>query len=93
MEQIVNLEQTIKEISEKSGISIDQSKAALTVVLGLLKAKMPDALGGQLEGLLLGHPLNVADIVKEVSADKLSELKGNASEKIDDLKDSFKKLF
>ena len=87
------MEEIIKVISEKAGISSDQSKAALTVVLGLLKEKMPDALGGQLEGLLLGHPLNVADIVKEVSSDKLSELKDNASEKIDDLKDSFKKLF
>jgi hypothetical protein len=87
------MEDLIKTISEKAGISADQSKSALTVVLGLLKEKMPDALGGQLEGLLTGKELDWSSIVKEVSADKLGDLKGAASEKIDDLKDSFKKLF
>lgn len=87
------MEELLKLISERAGLSSDQSKSALTTILGLLKEKMPDALGGQLEGLLLGKDLDVASIVKEVSADKLDDLKGAASDKLDDLKDSFKKLF
>ena len=87
------MEEIIKSISEKAGITTDQSKAALTQVLSLLKEKMPDALGGQLEGLLLGKELNVTSIVKEASADKMEDIKGAASEKLEDLKDSFKKLF
>jgi hypothetical protein len=87
------MEDIIKEIAAKAGINPDQSKLALDTVLGLLKAKMPESLGGQLEGLLSGKELNVSSIVKEVSADKLGDLKDSASEKLDDLKDSFKKLF
>lgn len=87
------MEDIIKEIAAKAGINADQSKLALDTVLGLLKSKMPESLGGQLEGLLSGKELNVSSIVKEVSADKLGDLKDSASEKLDDLKDSFKKLF
>ena len=87
------MEEIIKTISERAGLSADQSKSALTVVLGMLKEKMPDALGGQLEGLLVGKEIDWSRIVKEISAEKLDDLKGAASEKLDDLKDSFKKLF
>ncbi len=87
------MDKIIKTISDTVGITTDQSKAALTQVLSMLKEKMPDSLGGQLEGLLLGKELNIASIVKEASADKMDDIKGAASEKLDDLKDSFKKLF
>jgi hypothetical protein len=87
------MEELIKSISEKAGITADQSKTALNTVLGALKDKMPSALGGQLEGLLQGKELNVTSIIKEASADKMGDLKESASEKLDDLKDSFKKLF
>jgi len=87
------MEEIIKEIAAKAGISGDQSKLALDTVLGLLKSKMPEALGGQLEGLLSGKELNLTSVIKEVSGDKLDDLKDSASEKLDDLKDSFKKLF
>ncbi|HVD96818.1 MAG TPA: hypothetical protein VNB90_01355 [Cytophagaceae bacterium] len=87
------MEDLIKTISERSGFSADQSKAALTVVLSVLKDKMPTSLGGQLEAILTGKQLDVASIIKELSADKFQDLKGSAEEKLDDLKDSFKKLF
>ncbi|MCU0429436.1 MAG: hypothetical protein MUF42_05640 [Cytophagaceae bacterium] len=87
------MEEIVKEIASKAGINADQSKLALDTVLQLLKAKMPEALGSQLEGLLAGKELNISSVVKEVSADKLEDLKESASDKLDDLKDSFKKLF
>jgi hypothetical protein len=87
------MEEIVKEIASKAGINADQSKLALDTVLQLLKSKMPEALGSQLEGLLAGKELNISSVVKEVSADKLEDLKESASDKLDDLKDSFKKLF
>jgi uncharacterized protein (DUF2267 family) len=87
------MEELIKSISEKAGINADQSKTALSAVLGALKDKMPSSLGSQLENLLAGKELDFASILKEVSADKMGDLKEAASDKLDDLKDSFKKLF
>lgn len=87
------MEELIKSISEKTGISPDQAKTALSTVLGALKDKIPASIGSQLEGLLAGKELDFASILKEVSSDKVGDLKDAASEKLDDLKDSFKKLF
>ena len=87
------MEELIKNIAAKAGISPEQSKTALTTVLGALKDKVPASLGTQLEDLLAGKELNVASIIKEISSDKVGDIKEAASEKLDDLKDSFKKLF
>ena len=87
------MEELIKSISAKTGISADQAKTALNTVLGALKDKVPASLGGQLESLLAGKELDFSSILKEVSADKVGDLKEAASEKLDDLKDTFKKLF
>ncbi len=91
--KIKTMEELIKSISEKTGISADQAKTALNTVLGALKDKIPASLGGQLEDLLAGKELNISSIIKEVSSDKMGDMKEAASEKLDDLKDSFKKLF
>ena len=54
------MEELIKSISEKTGISADQAKTALNTVLGALKDKVPTSLGGQLEDLLAGKELNIS---------------------------------
>ncbi|HSZ24276.1 MAG TPA: hypothetical protein VK766_01085 [Cytophagaceae bacterium] len=69
------MEEITKIISEKTGISEVQAKDALRVVLELLKDKMPNALGSQLEGLLQGNELNLSDIVKDVSSGEMNNLK------------------
>jgi hypothetical protein len=82
------MEKVIKKISKKAGIKDEQSLAALTAILGMLKQKMPDSLGGQLEGLLLGHELNLTEVFKEVSVHKIEEMKETASHKIEEIKET-----
>lgn len=47
------MEELIKSVTEKAGISGDQAKTAVSAVLEFLKTKLP-GIGGQLEGLLGG---------------------------------------
>jgi hypothetical protein len=47
------VEELIKQVTEKAGISGDQAKTAVSTVLEFLKGKVP-GIGGQLEGLLGG---------------------------------------
>jgi hypothetical protein len=47
----------IMQVSQKTGITPEQSKGAVDTVLGFLKNKVP-ALGGQLDGLLSVNPVD-----------------------------------
>lgn len=47
------MDELIKTVSEKAGISGDQAKSAVTSVIDFLKAKMP-MIGEQVQGLLSG---------------------------------------
>lgn len=58
------MEQLIKMVSEKTGISADQAKGAVDTVLGFLKDKIP-GIGGQLDGLLSGDLGCLADMAKD----------------------------
>jgi hypothetical protein len=51
------MDEIIKLVSEKAGISQEQAKTAVTTVMGFLKDKLPAPLAGQLEGLLGGQGL------------------------------------
>lgn len=48
------MEELIKMISDKAGISSEQATTALNTVTGFLKEKMPGGLGGQVEDYLKG---------------------------------------
>ncbi len=39
---------------EKTGISTEQARTAVTTVVGFLKGKLPAPLAGQIDGLLAG---------------------------------------
>lgn len=63
------MEELIKKVSEKAGISGDQAKSAVSSVIEFVKGKVP-MLGDQLQGLLGGgeggNPVaNVADSLKK----------------------------
>ncbi len=58
------MEQLIKLVSEKTGISSDQAKGAVDTVLGFLKDKIP-GIGGQLDGLMSGNLGGLADMAKD----------------------------
>ncbi len=48
------MENIIKLITEKAGISEGQAKSALDTVVGYLKDKMPGGIGAQVESFLHG---------------------------------------
>ena len=56
------MEELIKLVSERSGISTEQARSAVQTVAGFLKDKLPPALAAQVEPLLEGGASNdVAD--------------------------------
>ena len=48
------MEELIKKVTEKTGISPDQAKTAVTTVLGFLKDKLPAPIAGQIENAIGG---------------------------------------
>ncbi len=48
MDELVNL------VSQKTGLSKDQSKAAVDTVIGYLKTRLPPPVAGQIDALLSG---------------------------------------
>jgi hypothetical protein len=48
-------DELVKLVAQKTGISQEQAKMAVTTVLGFLKDKLPAPIGGQLEALLSGQ--------------------------------------
>ena len=48
------MEELIKQVTAKAGISEDQAKSAITTVLGFLKDKLPAPIAGQLDNVVGG---------------------------------------
>jgi hypothetical protein len=46
------MEELIKQIVSKTGISESQARSAAETVVGFLKGKLPDAVGSHLDGAL-----------------------------------------
>jgi hypothetical protein len=55
------MEQIIKLVTEKAGISESQAKSAIDTVVGFLKDKMPGGIGSQVESFLKSGG-NIGDI-------------------------------
>jgi hypothetical protein len=48
------MEELVKLVAEKTGLSEDVSRQAVEVVLGFLKQRLPDPIAGRLDDLLAG---------------------------------------
>jgi uncharacterized protein (DUF2267 family) len=48
------MEELIKQISQKTGISEDQARQAITMVADFLKQRLPAPIAQQIDGLLSG---------------------------------------
>lgn len=48
------MDELVKLVAEKTGISTEQARTAVTTVVGFLKGKLPAPLAGQIDGLLAG---------------------------------------
>lgn len=48
------MEELIKQVAERTGISEQQARGAVDTVLGFLKTRLPEPIAGQLDGLVVG---------------------------------------
>ena len=48
------MDELIRQVVERSGISEQQARGAVDTVLGFLKTRLPEPLAGQLDGLVGG---------------------------------------
>ncbi|MEO7970175.1 MAG: DUF2267 domain-containing protein [bacterium] len=48
------MEELIKQVSAKTGISEEQARGAVTTVLGFLKDRLPEPVAGQLDNVVAG---------------------------------------
>ena len=60
------MDELVKLVSEKTGLSEEMSRMAVEVVLGYLREKLPDPIAGQIDSLLSGAGLaeGAEDLVK-----------------------------
>ncbi len=49
------MDELIKLVVKKTGISEEQAKKAIETVIGFLKTKLPAPIAGQLDGILKGE--------------------------------------
>ena len=54
------MDEIIKQVSEKTGLSADQAKSAVDAVIGVLKTKLPAPIAGQIDSLLGGGTADAA---------------------------------
>ena len=60
------MDELIKTVAQKAGISADQAKAAVETVMKFLKDKLPGPVGSQIEGVLKGGALSSQGISKKL---------------------------
>lgn len=73
------MEQLIKMVADKTGISEAQATTAVNTVVGFLKDKMPAGLGSQLDSLMkggTGSMTDMADSLKDKIGDKIGGMFG-----------------
>ena len=54
------MDQIVKLVQEKAGISEDQARTAVSTVVGFLKDKLPAPIAGQIDGVLGGDLMGQA---------------------------------
>lgn len=57
------MEELIQQVTEKTGITIDQAKGAISTVVDHLKDKLPMGLGDKIESFLQGGSSSTEDFV------------------------------
>ena len=62
------MDELIKRITEKTGISEDQARSAITTVSGFLKEKLPAPIAGQIDNVLSGAGGGMADKLGDAAA-------------------------
>jgi len=61
------MDELIKRITEKTGISEDQARSAVNTVAGFLKEKLPAPIAGQVDNVLTGAGGAITDKLGDVA--------------------------
>ena len=86
-------DEIVNEIASKVGISHAQAQSAFMASLEYIKGKLPDSVGSQLTGLVEGKEFDFTNVLKEFSQDKFEDLKKDATEAFENLKEKGKGFF
>ena len=70
------MEQIVKLVAEKTGLSEAHAKVAVETVVSVLKDKLPAGVGGQLDGILKGGSANLGGLADALKG-KLGGLLGD----------------
>lgn len=60
------MDELVKTVANKVGISEAQAKQAVEIVMGFLKDKLPEPLAGQIEGALKGDVSGLGDLAGDL---------------------------
>ena len=60
------MDELVKLVAKKTGLSQDMAKVAVETVVGFLKQKLPAPIAGQIDGVLSGT--GKADVAKGISS-------------------------
>jgi hypothetical protein len=69
------MEELIKMVTAKVGISESQAKGAVDTVISFLKDKMPGGIGGQVESFISGNSGSIGKVVEGLK-DKVGDFLG-----------------
>ena len=61
------MDELIKQVSAKAGISEDQARDAVNTVVGFLKARLPEPIAGQLENVMSGEGGGIGGSVGDIA--------------------------
>jgi hypothetical protein len=56
------MDQLISQITQKTGISDQQARDTVQIVVGFIKEKLPSGMGSQLDALMAGQTPNLGNI-------------------------------
>jgi len=62
------MDELIKQVTAKAGISEDQARTAINTVTGFLKDKLPAPIGSQIDNLITGAGGGVGDAVGDIAS-------------------------
>ena len=71
------MDELIKRITEKTGISEDQARSAINTVSGFLKEKLPAPIAGQIDNVLSGGGGGMSDTLGS-AASKIGGMFGSS---------------
>lgn len=70
------MDELIKQVSQRAGISEDKAREAVNTVVGFLKERLPAPIAGQVDGVLDGAGGTIAGVGGAI-ADKAGDVIGD----------------